>query len=196
MANSHSISRVTVFAGSADGSVPGFKRAAQEAATVLAQEGIEIVYGGGRVGLMGALADAALAAGGKVHGVIPASLAGAEIAHQGLTTLQVVGDMHERKQTMGHMGDAFIAIPGGAGTLEEFFEVWTWQQLGLHQKPVALLNINGFWNGLLRAIDGMVVAGFLAPRFRESLIVEETIPQLLARIDAWNSPERKWAKAS
>lgn len=192
----HPISRVTIFTGSASGSVPGYMRAAQKAATELAQSGVEIVYGGGKVGLMGAVADAALAAGGRVHGVMPQGLADSELAHLGLTSLEIVPDMHARKLAMSRMGDAFVAFPGGAGTLEEFFEVWTWQQLGIHTKPVALLNINGFWDGLLRAIDGMIVGGFLKPQYRDSLIVEDSMPALLRRMDTWVEPEAKWAKAS
>ncbi len=194
--NQHPLSRVTVFTGSANGSVPGYRKAAQEAAAQLAQAGIEIVYGGGRAGLMGAVADAALAAGGRVHGVMPKVLVDAEVAHPNLTSLEVVEDMHARKLAMSRKGDAFIAFPGGSGTLEEFFEVWTWQQLGIHAKPVALLNINGFWDGLLKAIDGMIVGGFLKPHYRDSLIVESTMPQLLARMANWEQPNVKWARAS
>lgn len=190
------ITRVTVFTGSANGSVPGYMRAAQQAAVSIAQAGMEIVYGGGKAGLMGAVADAALAAGGRVHGVMPKALVEAEVAHAGLTSLEIVEDMHARKLRMAKMGDAFVAFPGGAGTLEEFFEVWTWQQLGIHTKPVALLNINGFWDGLLKAIDGMVLGGFLKPEYRESLIVEATMPALLAKMSAWREPSVKWAKAS
>lgn len=192
----HRISRVTVFTGSADGSVPGYKSAAQRAAAELAQADIEIVYGGGKTGLMGAVADAALAVGGRVHGVMPRALVESEIVHPGLTTIEVVEDMHARKARMAKLGDAFVAFPGGAGTLEEFFEVWTWQQLGIHAKPVALLNINGFWDGLLKAIDGMIVGGFLRPQYRDSLIVESTMPKLLEQMAAWSEPEVKWAKAS
>ncbi len=185
-----------MFTGSADGSVPGYKSAAQRAAAELAQADIEIVYGGGKTGLMGAVADAALAVGGRVHGVMPRALVESEIVHPGLTTIEVVEDMHARKARMAKLGDAFVAFPGGAGTLEEFFEVWTWQQLGIHAKPVALLNINGFWDGLLKAIDGMIVGGFQRPQYRDSLIVESTMPKLLEQMAAWSEPEVKWAKAS
>jgi len=171
-------------------------RAAQQAAIAIAQSGIEIVYGGGKTGLMGAVADAALASGGRVHGFMPQSLVDAEVAHGGLTSLEIVEDMHVRKLRMAKLGDAFVAFPGGAGTLEEFFEVWTWQQLGIHAKPVALLNVNGFWDGLLKAIDGMVIGGFLKPEYRESLIVDSTMPALLAKMAVWTEPSVKWAKAS
>lgn len=178
------------------GSVPGFRKAAESAALHLAQSGIEVVYGGGKAGLMGVVADAALASGGRVYGVMPRSLVDAELAHDGLTSLEIVDDMHARKLAMSRLGDAFVALPGGAGTLEEFFEVWTWQQLGIHSKPVALLNTNGFWNPLLKAIDSMILGGFLQPQYRESLIVEETMPVLLSRMNSWVEPGVKWAKAS
>lgn len=187
---------VTVFTGSASGSVPGFMAAAKRAATILAQAGVKIVYGGGNTGLMGAVADAALAAGGRVHGITTAGLKNTEVAHQGLTKLEVTQDMHARKLRMASLGDAFVAFPGGAGTLEEFFEVWTWQQLGIHTKPVALLNVNGFWDGLLKAIDQMIVAGFLRPEYRESLIVADTADELLTKLNSWQAPTAKWAKAS
>lgn len=187
---------VTVFTGSASGSVPGFMKAAKQAATILAQAGIKIVYGGGNTGLMGAVADAALAAGGTVHGITTVGLRGSEVAHQGLSALEVVQDMHARKLRMASLGDAYVAFPGGAGTLEEFFEVWTWQQLGIHAKPVALLNVNGFWDGLLKAIDQMIVAGFLRPEYRETLIVADTADELLVKLSQWLPAQAKWAQAS
>lgn len=190
------VGAVTIFTGSASGSVPGFMRAAQRAATVLAQAGVKIVYGGGNTGLMGAVADAALVAGGTVHGITTVNLKDTEVAHRGLTKLEVVADMHARKVRMASLGDAFVAFPGGAGTLEEFFEVWTWQQLGIHTKPVALLNVNGFWDSLLKAIDQMIVAGFLRPEYRESLIVADTADELLTKLAQWHVPETKWAQAS
>lgn len=190
------VGAVTVFTGSATGSVPGFMMAAKRAATILAQAGVKIVYGGGNTGLMGAVADAALAAGGEVHGITTAGLTETEVTHQGLTHLEVAQDMHARKVRMASLGDAFVAFPGGAGTLEEFFEVWTWQQLGIHAKPVALLNVNGFWDGLLKAIDQMIVAGFLRPEYRETLIVADTADELLTKLAQWQPPQAKWAKAS
>lgn len=190
------VGAVTIFTGSAGGSVPGFMRAAQRAASVLSQAGIKIVYGGGNTGMMGAVADAALESGGTVHGITTESLQDSEVAHQGLTKLEVVADMHARKLRMASLGDAFVAFPGGAGTLEEFFEVWTWQQLGIHAKPVALLNVNGFWDSLLKAIDQMIVAGFLRPEYRESLIVADTADELLSKLARWQGPEIKWAQAS
>lgn len=190
------VGAVTIFTGSASGSVPGFKRAAQRAATVLAQAGIKIVYGGGNTGLMGAVADAALKAGGTVHGITTTSLKDTEVAHRGLTKLEIVADSHARKVRMASLGDAFVAFPGGAGTLEEFFEVWTWQQLGIHTKPVALLNVNGFWDSLLKAIDQMIVAGFLRPEYRESLIVADNADELLIKLTRWQAPAAKWAQAS
>lgn len=170
--------------------------AAERAATVLARAGIKIVYGGGNTGLMGAVANAALAAGGQVHGITTVDLKDTEVAHGGLTVIEVAQDMHARKLRMASLGDAFVAFPGGAGTLEEFFEVWTWQQLGIHTKPVALLNINGFWDGLLKAIDQMIVAGFLRPQYRESLIVADNADELLVKLEQWRAPVAKWVKAS
>lgn len=190
------VGAVTVFTGSASGNVPGFMAAAKRAATILAQAGIKIIYGGGNTGLMGAVADAALAVGGQVHGVTTVGLKDTEVAHEGLSTLEVAPDMHARKVRMANLGDAFVAFPGGAGTLEEFFEVWTWQQLGIHAKPVALLNVNGFWDGLLKAIDQMIVAGFLRPEYRETLIVADNADELLDKLGRWQAPTAKWAKAS
>lgn len=194
--NLHQISRVTIFTGSASGSVPGFMRAAQTAAEVLVESGIEIVYGAGNSGMMGAVAQAALNAGGKVHGVMSRDRAVDADVHRGLTTLKITDDRHSAKLEMSRMGDAFIALPGGSGTLEEFFEVWTWQQLGIHAKPVGLLNVNGFWDGLLKAIDSMIIGGFLDPQFRESLIVEASMPELLARMERLSVARATFSKAS
>ncbi|MBN8999547.1 MAG: TIGR00730 family Rossman fold protein, partial [Rhizobiales bacterium] len=135
--------RVCVFCGSSAGNRPGYREAALALGRTLAERGAELVYGGSKVGLMGAVADAALAAGGRVIGIIPTSLRDKEIAHEGLTELYVVGSMHERKAMMADMSSGFIALPGGIGTLEELFEIWTWAQLGYHRKPVGLLDIEG-----------------------------------------------------
>ncbi|GAB3620689.1 TIGR00730 family Rossman fold protein [Glutamicibacter endophyticus] len=183
---------VTVFTGSATGASAIYAEATTELARALAEQGVEIVYGGGHVGLMGTLADAALEAGGRVRGVMPQSLLDGEIAHPGLSELDIVADMHERKQRMAERAEAFIALPGGAGTLEEFFEVWTWQQLGLHRKPVALYDVNGFWQPLLSMIEHFVAEGFLAERYRQALIVVQTPAELLAALQQWAPAPAKW----
>ncbi|WP_203858634.1 TIGR00730 family Rossman fold protein [Plantactinospora mayteni] len=185
---------MTVFTGSAQGVDPVYSDAVVKLAGVLAAEGVGLVYGGGKVGLMGQLADATLAAGGRAVGVMPQALVDGEIAHTGLTRLEVVPDMHERKLRMAELGDVFVALPGGAGTLEEFFEVWTWQQLGIHAKPVALYDVDGFWQPLLTMIDRMVDQGFLSARYRESLIVVRTPEDLLDAWAAWTPPVPKWTR--
>jgi uncharacterized protein (TIGR00730 family) len=176
---------VTAFMGSSAGTDPGYATAAAEVARHLAGEGIGIVYGGGRVGLMGTLADAALAAGGQVVGVIPEALVQRELGHVELTRLEVVADMHERKQRMATLGDAFVALPGGIGTLEEFFEAWTWLQLGFHAKPVALYDVGGFWQPLVDMVDHMVSAGFLGRAYRDQLIVVDTPSGLVEALTGW-----------
>jgi len=143
-----SLRRLCVFCGSASGVRPEYEAAARELGTVLAGRGVGVVYGGASVGLMGVVADSALAAGGEVIGIIPQALVDREVAHAGLSELHVVGSMHERKALMAELSDAFVALPGGMGTLEELFEVFTWRQLGLHAKPIALLDVAGYWAGL------------------------------------------------
>lgn len=167
-----------VFCGSNLGNQPVYELAAEAMGQALVSRGLGLVYGGGRVGLMGTVADAVLAAGGQVIGVIPDFLATKEIAHQGLTKLHIVGSMHERKALMASLSDGFIALPGGYGTLEEFCEVLTWGQLGLHQKPLALLNIGGYYNPLLAFFDHALAEGFLNSTLR-SLILEATTPGIL-----------------
>ena len=158
---------VCVFCGSSSPSDDRYGAAARALGAVLAQRGIGLVYGGGRVGLMGDLADSCLAAGGKVTGVIPVGLFSREVGHTGITELHEVGSMHERKQLMYDLADGFIALPGGLGTLEELAEVATWSQLGLHAKPVMLLDVDGFWDPLVALLDGMVTVGLLKPENRE-----------------------------
>jgi uncharacterized protein (TIGR00730 family) len=184
--------RVAVFAGSASGASPRFREAATELGQGLARAGVGIVYGGGHVGLMGAVADACLAAGGEVIGVMPRSLVEREIAHLGLTDLQVTETMHERKAAMAAQADAFVALPGGAGTLEELFEVWTWQHLAIHAKPVAVLEVDGFWRPLLDALDTMTAHGFLKPALRSTLLVARDSASLLVKTAGWQSPAPKW----
>ena len=189
---SQQLRRLTVFTGSAVGNSSVYTQAATAFAQAVVSRQCAIVYGGGHVGLMGVVADAALARGGDVIGVIPQALVDGEIAHQGLTDLEVVPDMHARKNRMAELGDGFVALPGGAGTIEELFEVWTWQQLGIHAKPVALYDVDGFWQPLLAMLDHMIEQGFLAPRFRDSLIVESKPEALLQAMSTWDPPTAKW----
>jgi uncharacterized protein (TIGR00730 family) len=185
--------RIAVFTGSHDG--PESHAAAAAAfATGLAEAGVGIVYGGGRVGLMGVVADAALAAGGEVVGVIPQHLVDDEVAHPGLPRLEVVGSMHERKAVMADLADAFVALPGAAGTLEELFEAWTWGMLGLHSKPTALLDVDGFWQPLLAQLRRMVDDGYLDAVRLDALGVVSDAKGLLAFVEGYEHPARKWRK--
>jgi len=163
--------RVAVYCGSADGSNPAFRAEATALGKAIAAAGLGLVYGGANIGLMGAVADAALAGGGEVIGVLPEVLAGKEIAHEGLTALELVPTMHERKARMAELADAFLVLPGGYGTLDELMEAVTWAQLGLHSKPCILINTAGYWDGLLAFLDTAVAAGFLKPENRNSLWV-------------------------
>ncbi|MDQ2755642.1 MAG: TIGR00730 family Rossman fold protein [Actinomycetota bacterium] len=172
--------RVALFTGSASGHDPRYASAATELGRHLATSGIGVVYGGAHVGLMGLVADAVLAEGGEVVGVIPRALHERELAHQGLTELVTVETMHERKAEMASRADAFVALPGGAGTLEEIFEVWTWQQLGYHDKPVAFYDTAGYWRPLLEALAGMTDAGFVRRPALDTLVVADRPEQLLA----------------
>ncbi len=174
------LARLCVFCGASPGFDPAHAAFAREVGAGLAGRGIGVVYGGGRVGLMGALADGALAAGGEVHGVIPRALMDRELAHTGVTRLHVVETLHQRKARMAELSDAFVALPGGLGTLEELAEVLSWAQLGLHGKPVALLDPGGYFEPLLAFLDGAVEAGFLAPAHRARLIVARDLDELLA----------------
>ena len=191
------IGSVCVFCGSSTPPDPRYSAAAVELGTLVAGRGIELVYGGGSTGLMGALADAALAAGGRVTGVLPAGLFRRELAHTSLTKLHQVGSMHERKQLMYDLADGFIALPGGLGTLEELAEVTTWSQLGLHAKPVVLLDVDGFWNHLVAQLDHMVEVGLLKPSNR-ALIQRAADPEgaLAAMADARPAREEKWITPS
>lgn len=164
--------------------------------SALAEAGVGIVYGGGHVGLMGSVADGALATGGEVIGVIPRSLVEAELAHRGLTRLEVVDSLHDRKARMAALADGFVALPGGAGTLDEWFEAWTWGQLGLHAKPLALLDVGGFWRPLAAMLDHLVTTGFLAAHHRDSLVVEDDARRLLERLQTWAPPVPKWVDGS
>ena len=177
--------KICVFCGSSPGVDPRFIASAKALGQVIAESNRVLVYGGAKVGLMGALADAALAAGGKVIGVMPSALVGKGVAHDGLTELRVVSTMHERKAMMAELSDAFIAMPGGLGTLEEFFEVWTWGQLGLHQKPLALLGSRDFFAPLLQFLDLLVSQRFLRPEHRQMAFLEEDPVLLLQQLERY-----------
>ena len=174
---------VCVFCGSSPGADPRFLEGARALGLALASSKRVLVYGGAKVGLMGALADAALAADGKVIGVLPQALVEREVAHQGLTELHIVSSMHERKTMMAGFADAFIAMPGGLGTLEEFFEVWTWAQLGLHQKPLGILGATTFFSPLVEYLDQLVFQKFLQPEHRQMVAFEEDPYALLERLE-------------
>lgn len=176
------MSRICVYAGSSFGGSPLYQEAAAVFGTACARRGLGIVYGGGGVGLMGTLADAALAAGGEVIGVIPRTMIAEERGHLGLTELIAVDSMHERKQRMAELADAFVALPGGIGTLEEVVEVFTWLQLGLHLKPVGVFNTAGFYGPLVGLVDHMCAEGFLTPEHRALLMVEEEAEVLIERL--------------
>jgi uncharacterized protein (TIGR00730 family) len=177
------IRSLCVYCGSSNGADPAFGEATRALARLLAERGIRIVYGGSAVGLMGALADAALEAGGTVVGVIPQALVDREIGHRGLSELRVVGSMHERKALMAELSDGFVALPGGIGTLEELIETYTWSQLGLHAKPLGVLNVAGYYDGLLAFLDHAVERRFLRSESRAALACEAHPEALLDRLD-------------
>jgi uncharacterized protein (TIGR00730 family) len=174
--------RLAVYCGSNMGSDPAFAETARELGHEMARRGIDLVYGGGRLGLMGVVADAVLGAGGRAYGVIPQALIDLEVAHIGLTELHVVGNMHERKARMTELTDAFVALPGGIGTFDELFEAWTWNALGYHAKPFALLNVGGFWDGMLSFLDTATRSGFMSPARRAQLLVGSEIDEVLDKL--------------
>lgn len=189
--------RIAVFCGSSSGRRPEFQQASTHLGRLLAQQGIGVVYGGASVGLMGAVATAAREAGGEVIGVLPQSLMDRELAHQGLSELHIVSSMHERKATMSELADAFLALPGGIGTFEELFEVWTWGVLGYHRKPCGLLNINGFYDGLISFLDHVVEDEFLRPVYRDMLLVESSPEAMLDAVRNYVPPALpKWVQAN
>lgn len=176
---------ICVFCGASPGANPIYAETAAELGRSLAKAGVTLVYGGGEVGLMGVVADAAMAAGGEVIGVIPQSLQDSEVGHRGLTRLEVVSGMHARKARMAELSDAFIALPGGLGTLEELFEVWTWGQLGYHKKPLGLLEVNGFYGKLTGFLDHLVEERFVRQQHRSMLQIRDTPEALLEALQAW-----------
>ncbi len=184
--------KIAVFCGSSSGNQAEFLEETRKLGQYFAQQGIDLVYGGGKVGLMGAIADSVLVHGGKVYGVIPEHLKHKEIAHEGLTQLKVVANMHERKAEMARMADAFVALPGGAGTLEEIFEAWTWAQLGHHQKPCAFYNVNGFYDALKNMVIQMQQAGFIKPQYTDMLIHTDNAEALVTAIKTYKAPSQKW----
>ena len=189
------IRSICIYCGSNPGTRPEYIEQAQGFARMLARRGIRVVYGGASIGIMGAIADAALEEGGTVIGVIPQSLVDREVAHAGLTELIVTSSMHERKARMADLSDAFVALPGGIGTLEEIFEIWTWSQLGLHEKPCGLLNIGGYYDSLERFLDETVLNGFLGPQHRSMLLSAETGEGVLKAFEAYEPPTVvKWVE--
>lgn len=183
------LQRITVFCGSSKGHDPRHVSGARELGHAIADRGIGLVYGGGSVGLMGAIADAVLDRGGEVIGVIPRTLWEREVGHHGLTDLRIVETMHERKAMMAELGDAFVALPGGLGTLEELFEAWTWSQLGLHRKPCAILDASGYYDDLVSFLDTAVAAGFVNATNRAMLVVERDPAALFERLASYAPPE-------
>lgn len=185
--------RVCIFCGSSAGNGPAHTDAARRLGELLAGRGLGVVYGGGNIGLMGRLADAALAAAGEVIGVIPRALAGRALAHRGVTDLRIVRSMHDRKALMAELADAFVALPGGYGTLDEFCEVLTWAQLGLHAKPCGLLNVDGFYDPFLAQIDLAVQQRFVRPEHRALILVDSEPERLLGRLMEFKAPVlHKW----
>ena len=182
-----------VYCGSSPGNDTRYVEQARELGSLLAAQGIQLVYGGAKIGVMGAVADAALAAGGKVVGVIPHALTDKEVAHDGLTEMHVVDSMHQRKAMMADLSDGFIALPGGIGTFEELFEIWTWGQLGIHAKPCGLLNVAGYYDLLVAFLDQSAEAGFIRPRHRQMLLTADTVEGLLSAMRTYQPPvTRRW----
>jgi uncharacterized protein (TIGR00730 family) len=192
-AEPRSFKRICVFCGSSHGANPIYAEAAKTFGIELARRNIGLVYGGGNVGLMGVIADSVLAAGGHVTGVIPEALMAKELGHRGVPDLRIVKTMHERKALMAELSDGFVALPGGIGTFEEFFEIVTWAQLGFHAKPCALLNTNGFYDPLLRLLDHAIEERFVKPKQRDLVLVESEFSTLLDRMAHHHVPhEPKW----
>jgi uncharacterized protein (TIGR00730 family) len=179
----NNVKRLAVYCGSAIGSDERFADSTRATAEAMVRRDVDLVYGGGRLGLMGLMADSVLELGGRVYGVIPTALVNLEVAHTGITELFTVETMHERKAKMTDLADAFLALPGGIGTLDELFEAWSWNALGYHKKPFCLLNVEGFWDGLIAFIDHATTSGFLSEQRRSQLLVAETPEQALEMLD-------------
>jgi uncharacterized protein (TIGR00730 family) len=184
------VKRLCVYCGSAEGRSQAYREAADELGESLAAAGIELVYGGGRIGLMGRVANAVLGGGGRVTGIIPAHLHDQEVGHHGVSDLKVVGSMHERKQLMFEMSDGFAVLPGGLGTLDEFFEIITWKQLSLHDKPVVVLDVDGYWAPLIGLIEHAIDSGFAPLRARGFFTVVDSVPALMQALAAIHEPDR------
>ena len=177
------LDQLAVYCGSAPGTDPAFAEAARATAAAMVREKVQLVYGGGRLGLMGLIADSVLELGGFVYGVIPQALVDIEVAHPSVTELHIVETMHERKAKMTDLADAFLALPGGIGTLDEFFEAWSWNALGYHKKPFCLLNVKGYWDGLIEFIDHAAETGFMSPQRRKQLLVATSPEEALELLD-------------
>jgi uncharacterized protein (TIGR00730 family) len=190
------VKSVCVYCGSSPGSDPRFAEGAVRAGTLIAQQGLTLVYGGGRVGLMGMVADAALAAGGTVVGVMPADLVAKEIGHTGLTQMHVVGSMHERKLRMAELSDGFLCLPGGPGTFEEILEQWTWALLGVHAKPCGFVNVSGYYEPFRALAQHMADHGFIGQAYVDMLVYEETPEAVLDRFRRYVAPPPKWSTPS
>jgi uncharacterized protein (TIGR00730 family) len=188
------IRSICVFCGASTGRDPGYAAAAARTGETLARRGIRVIYGGGRLGLMGTVADAALAAGGEVIGVIPRGLVDRELAHPGLTELRVVGTLHERKAAMAELADGFVALPGGLGTLEELAEVLSWAQLDLHAKPIGVLDVGGYFGALESFLDHAVAEGFLAEPHRRLLLRGDDLERLLGWFETWEPPAGRFPR--
>ena len=189
------VKSICVYCGSGQGNDPDFLAAAIDAGTTIAKAGLTLVYGGGKVGLMGAVADAALAAGGKVIGVMPADLVNQEIGHRGLTELRIVNSMHERKWAMAELADGFLCLPGGPGTFEEIFEQWTWALLGFHAKPCGFVNVNGYYDLMRSLVQNMADKGFTTQQYADMLIYADTTAQAIDAFRAYVPPPPKWRVA-
>lgn len=179
----NNLKSVAVYCGSAPGSLPVFADATRATARAMVGAGVDLVYGGGRLGLMGLIADSVLELGGRVYGVIPQALVDIEVAHPRLTELHTVSNMHERKAKMTDLADAFLALPGGIGTLDELFEAWSWNALGYHKKPLCLLNVEGYWDGLIEFIDHATESGFMSAQRRQQLLVAQSPEEALGLLD-------------
>jgi uncharacterized protein (TIGR00730 family) len=190
------VKSICVYCGSSTGNDPAFLEEAVSAGTLIARQGLTLVYGGGKVGLMGAVADAALAAGGKVIGVMPADLVNQEIGHRGLTELRIVNSMHERKWAMAELADGFLCLPGGPGTFEEIFEQWTWALLGFHAKPCGFVNVNGYYDLMRQLVQRMADNGFTTPTYADMLVYADTTAQVIDAFRAYVPPPPKWTVAA